>query len=62
MTWGELRAAVAACAAGLRELGVERGDRVVAYLPNIAEAVVAFLATASHRRDLVGCSPDFGAG
>src|SRR3954452_3177336 len=47
ITWGELRAKVAAVAGGLRSLGVEKGDRVVAYLPNIAEATIAFLATAS---------------
>ncbi|MGZ5420077.1 MAG: AMP-binding protein, partial [Solirubrobacterales bacterium] len=46
-TWGELREQVAAAAAGLRSLGVGRGDRVVAYLPNIPEAIVGFLATAS---------------
>ncbi len=53
LSWGELRAQVAATAAGLRALGVERGDRVVAYMPNIPEAIVAFLATRQHRRDLV---------
>jgi acetoacetyl-CoA synthetase len=47
ITWGELRDRVAAVAGGLRSLGVESGDRVVAYLPNIAEATVAFLACAS---------------
>jgi acetoacetyl-CoA synthetase len=62
ITWGELREKVAACAAGLRFLGVERGDRVVAYLPNIAEAVVAFLATASIGAIWSSASPDFGAG
>ena len=41
LSWGELRAQVAATAAGLRALGVQRGDRVVAYLPNIPEAIVA---------------------
>ena len=46
ITWGELCEKVAACAAGLRSLGVEKGDRVVAYLANIAEATIAFLATA----------------
>ncbi len=60
MSWGELRRQVAAAAAGLRELGVERGDRVVAYLPNIPEAVVAFLATASIGAVWSSCSPDFG--
>jgi acetoacetyl-CoA synthetase len=62
ITWGELRSRVAACAAGLRGVGVERGDRVVAYLPNVAEAVVAFLATASIGAIWSSASPDFGAG
>jgi acetoacetyl-CoA synthetase len=60
LSWGELRAQVAVVAAGLRELGVERGDRVVAYLPNIPEAIVAFLATASIGAVWSSCSPDFG--
>ena len=47
ITWGELAREVAHVAAGLRELGVERGDRVVAYMPNLPETLVAFLATAS---------------
>jgi acetoacetyl-CoA synthetase len=61
LSWGELRSQVAAVAAGLRDLGVERGDRVVAYLPNIPEAVVGFLATASIGAVWSSCSPDFGA-
>ena len=60
LSWGELRAQVAACAAALRGLGVERGDRVVAYLPNIPEAIVAFLASASIGAVWSSCSPDFG--
>ena len=60
LSWGELRAQVAAAAAGLRALGVERGDRVVAYLPNIPEAIVAFLATACIGAIWSSCSPDFG--
>ncbi len=60
ISWGELRSQVAAVAAGLRGLGVERGDRVVAYLPNIPEAIVAFLATASIGAVWSSCSPDFG--
>jgi acetoacetyl-CoA synthetase len=60
LSWGELRAQVAAVAAGLRDLGVERGDRVVAYLPNIPEAIVAFLASASIGAVWSSCSPDFG--
>jgi len=60
LSWGELRVQVAATAAGLRALGVERGDRVVAYLPNIPEAIVAFLAAASIGAIWSSCSPDFG--
>jgi acetoacetyl-CoA synthetase len=60
LSWGELRARVAATAAGLRGLGVGRGDRVVAYMPNIPEAIVAFLATASIGAIWSSCSPDFG--
>jgi acetoacetyl-CoA synthetase len=60
-TWGELRAEVARVAAGLRELGVGEGDRVVAYLPNVAEAVAAFLAVASIGAVWSSASPDFGA-
>src|SRR3954452_18861658 len=60
-TWGELRAQVARIAAGLRRLGVQRGDRVAAYMPNIPEATAAFLATASLGAVWSSCSPDFGA-
>jgi acetoacetyl-CoA synthetase len=61
LSWDELRRRVAATAAGLRVLGVEKGDRVVAYLPNVPEAVIAFLATASIGAIWSSCSPDFGA-
>ena len=58
---GELRAQVAAAAAGLRALGVERGDRVVAYMPNIPETLIAFLATASLGAIWSSAAPEFGA-
>jgi acetoacetyl-CoA synthetase len=61
MTWGELRDLTARLAAGLRSLGVQRGDRVVAYLPNIPETIAAFLACASIGAVWSSCSPDFGA-
>ena len=60
LSWAELRAQVAAAAAGLRALGVGSGDRVAAYLPNIPEAVVALLACASLGAVWSSCSPDFG--
>jgi acetoacetyl-CoA synthetase len=60
-TWEELRSRTAAIAGGLRALGVERGDRVAAYLPNVPEAVAAFLACASIGAIWSSCSPDFGA-
>jgi acetoacetyl-CoA synthetase len=60
LRWGELRRQIATTAAGLRALGVGRGDRVVAYMPNIPEAIVAFLATASIGAVWSSCSPDFG--
>jgi len=62
VTWGELRDRTAALAAGLRAMGVERGDRVAAYLPNIPEAVIGLLACASLGAVWSSCSPDFGAG
>jgi len=61
VTWGELEAEVAAVAAGMARLGVGSGDRVAAYLPNILEAVVGFLAAASLGAIWSSCSPDFGS-
>jgi acetoacetyl-CoA synthetase len=61
LTWGELRRQTASMAARLRALGVEKGDRVAAYMPNIPETVAAFLATASLGAIWSSCSPDFGA-
>jgi acetoacetyl-CoA synthetase len=60
LTWGALAEQVARCAAGLRRLGVEPGDRVVAYAPNIPETLVAFLATASLGAVWSSCAPEFG--
>jgi len=60
LTFGDLRDQVAACRAGLERLGVGPGDRVVAYLPNIPETLVAFLATASLGAIWATCAPEFG--
>jgi acetoacetyl-CoA synthetase len=61
LTWSELRDLVAAAAGGLRALGVGPGDRVVAYMPNIPETLVAFLAAASIGAIWSSAAPEFGA-
>jgi len=60
LSYGELAAEVARVRGGLRALGVTKGDRVAAYLPNIPEALVGLLATASLGAIWSSCSPDFG--
>jgi acetoacetyl-CoA synthetase len=60
LTAAELRDQVARCRAGLRRLGVRRGDRVAAFLPNVPEAIVALLATASLGATWSSCAPEFG--
>ncbi|HEX4838005.1 MAG TPA: acetoacetate--CoA ligase [Solirubrobacteraceae bacterium] len=61
LTWGELSEQVAAVAEGLRSLGVRRGDCVAAYMPNIPETLVAFLACASIGAIWSCAAPEFGA-
>jgi acetoacetyl-CoA synthetase len=59
-TWAELRRETARIAAGLRAEGVQSGDRVVAYMPNIPETVAAFLACASIGAIWSSAAPEFG--
>ena len=59
ITWSQLPEQIAGVAATLREMGVGRGDRVVAYLPHVPEAVIAFLATASLGAVFSGCGQDY---
>ena len=59
LTWGMLREQVGGLAAMLRDLGVGPGDRVAGYVPNAAEAVIAFLATASLGAVWSGCGQDY---
>jgi len=59
-SWAELRGQVGAFAATLRRLGVGPGDRVAGYLPNVPEAVVAFLGAAAVGAVWSACAPDFG--
>ncbi len=60
ISWNELEGRVAAFATFLKSKGVVSGDRVVAYIPNIPQASVAFLATTSIGAIWSSCSPDFG--
>jgi acetoacetyl-CoA synthetase len=60
LTFGELRDLAGRVRAGLQRLGVRRGDRVVAYLPNIPETLAAFIATASLGAIWAACAPEFG--
>ena len=60
LTWPQLKQQVAALALHLRAQGVQPGDRVAAYLPNIPEAMVAFLATVSIGGVWSICAPDMG--
>ena len=59
ISWAELPAQIAGVAATLREFGVGPGDRVVAYLPHVPEAVILFLATASLGAVFSGCGQDY---
>jgi acetoacetyl-CoA synthetase len=61
ITREELTALVARAAGGLRALDVRRGDRVVAYMPNIPETLIAFLAVASIGAIWSSAAPEFGA-
>ncbi|MBB6094416.1 acetoacetyl-CoA synthetase [Povalibacter uvarum] len=60
LSWRQLRTEVARIADGLRQAGVKEGDRVAGYLPNLPEAMIAMLATASLGAIWSSCSPDFG--
>jgi acetoacetyl-CoA synthetase len=60
LTAAELRDQVARARAGLQRVGVGRGDRVAAFLPNIPEALIALLASASLGAIWTSCAPEFG--
>ncbi|MBK6865324.1 MAG: acetoacetate--CoA ligase [Ideonella sp.] len=60
LAWPELRRQAGTLAAQLQALGVQRGDRVVAYLPNTPQTIVCFLAAASIGAIWSVCSPDMG--
>ena len=60
LTFGELIEQAGRVRAGLQRLGVTRGDRVVAYMPNIPETLIGFIATASLGAIWATCAPEFG--
>ena len=61
MSWGELGERTRALATALRELGVQPGERVVAYMPNIPETAIAMLATTAIGAVWASAAPEFGA-
>jgi acetoacetyl-CoA synthetase len=60
ISYGELYKAVSRCARALRQQGIKRGDRVVAYMPNITEAAIAMLATTSIGAIWASCGSELG--
>ncbi|GJM11028.1 MAG: acetoacetyl-CoA synthetase [Lysobacteraceae bacterium] len=60
ITFGELHQQVADFAAGLKAMGIEPGDRVAGFLPNLPQAIIGMLASASIGAIWSSCSPDFG--
>ena len=61
ITWNDLYKKVCKLSAYLKTLGVKKGDRIGAYVPNKIESVVSFLACAKNGIIWSSCSPDFGA-
>ncbi|GMR24971.1 MAG: acetoacetate--CoA ligase [Ignavibacteria bacterium] len=62
LSYKELYSLVAACAAGLKKLGIKKGDRIAGFVTNIPETLIAMLATTSLGAIWSSCSPDFGLG
>jgi len=60
MTYAELYDEVARLAGSLRDLGIQPGDRVVGFMPNMPESIIAMLAATSIGATWSSCSPDFG--
>ena len=60
LSYAQLYDEVARLASSLRDLGLEPGDRVVGFMPNMPESIIAMLAAASLGATWSSCSPDFG--
>ena len=61
VSWSELGSSVRKLATAMRSLGIEPGDRVICYLPNRVEAIIAQLASAAIGAVFSSASPEFGA-
>ncbi|KCZ86130.1 acetoacetyl-CoA synthetase [Hyphomonas adhaerens MHS-3] len=61
VSWSELGDSVRTLATALRNLGIQPGDRIISYLPNTVEAIVALLATTAVGGIFASASPEFGA-
>ena len=61
LTFGELTDQIQLARSAFKKLGVRKGDRVAGYLPNVPEAIIAMLATASLGATWACCPPEFGA-
>ena len=62
LSWHELRQSVFRLAAAMRKAGIQKGDRVVAFMPNLPETIIAMLASASIGAVWASCATDIGAG
>ena len=61
LTWEDLNLNVAKISNWMKSIGIKKGDRVAAYLPNIPETVIAYISSATIGAIWSSCSPDFGA-
>ncbi len=61
ISWISLKESVTSLASYLKSIGIKKGDRIASFLPNVPEAIIAFLATNSLGAIWSSCSPDFGA-
>ena len=60
MSWKDLNFNVAQISEWMKLNGINKGDRVAAYLPNLPETVIAYISTSTLGAIWSSCSPDFG--
>ena len=61
ISWSDLNKNVAKISGWMKSIGIKKGDRIAAYLPNIPETVIAYISSAALGAIWSSCSPDFGA-